>query len=141
MAAQRYKFVLDIDGNGWSGRFRRLMSTNSVVVKTGIFTEWFQPHLVPWFMYIPAKLDFSDLADIMAFFTGSPEQPDLAFDQTARALGHNGKCFVQRMFRYEDLQAYMMRLFLEYARVTAPDGEDMDFYYQDEDEDDEPPSA
>ena len=30
-----------------SGRFRRLMSTNSVVIKTGIFTEWFQPHLIP----------------------------------------------------------------------------------------------
>lgn len=23
------------------------MSTNSVVIKTGIFTEWFQPHLIP----------------------------------------------------------------------------------------------
>ena len=54
------------------------MSTNSLVIKIGIFTEWFQPHLIPyvcsrgarlmsrWFMYIPAKLDFSDLSDIMA---------------------------------------------------------------------------
>lgn len=24
-----------------------LMSTNSVVIKAGIFTEWFQPHLIP----------------------------------------------------------------------------------------------
>lgn len=135
-AAQLYKFILDIDGNGWSGRFRHLMSSNSVVVKTGIFTEWFQPHLIPWFMYIPAKLDFSDLTDIMAFFTGSPGQPHLAFDQTAKALGQNGKCFVQRMFRYEDMQAYMLRLFLEYARIVAPEGEDMDFHY-DLEEDDE----
>lgn len=44
----------------------RLMSSNSVVIKTGIFTEWFQPHLIPWFMYIPSKLDFSDLMDILA---------------------------------------------------------------------------
>lgn len=43
----KHKFLLDIDGNGWSGRFRRLMSTNSVVIKSGIFTEWFQPHLIP----------------------------------------------------------------------------------------------
>jgi len=68
-----------------SDRGRRLMSTNSVVIKTTIFTEWYQPHLIPcvvsaafshkcvvslrgcsWFMYIPAKLDFSDLPDIMA---------------------------------------------------------------------------
>ncbi|KAK4685681.1 hypothetical protein P7C73_g4466, partial [Tremellales sp. Uapishka_1] len=147
----KHKFLLDIDGNGWSGRFRRLacpevvddgemtdssthrlMSTNSVVIKTGIFTEWFQPHLIPWFMYIPAKLDFSDLADILAFFRGTPKHPDLGFDETAKALARNGQCFVQRMFRIEDLQAYMMRLFLEYARITAEEGEDMDFYYEEE---------
>ncbi|WVQ83028.1 hypothetical protein IAT38_005166 [Cryptococcus sp. DSM 104549] len=122
------KFLLDIDGNGWSGRFRKLMSTNSVVVKMTMFTEWFQPHLIPWFMYIPAKLDFSDLPDIMAFFRGTPAHPELAFDETAKALARNGQCFVQRMFRMEDLQAYMMRLFLEYARMAADEGVDMDFY-------------
>lgn len=106
------------------------MSTNSVVIKTGIFTEWFQPHLIPWFMYVPSKLDFSDLADIMAFFTGSPGEPGLAFDETAKALGQNGKCFVQRMFRYEDLQAYMLRLFLEYARIVADEGDDMDYHHE-----------
>ncbi|KIR75552.1 hypothetical protein I310_00245 [Cryptococcus deuterogattii CA1014] len=122
------KFLLDIDGNGWSGRFRKLMSTNSLVIKMTMFTEWFQPHLIPWFMYIPAKLDFSDLPDIMAFFRGTPTYPELAFDETAQALARNGKCFVQRMFRMEDLQAYMMRLFLEYARIAAKEGVDMDFH-------------
>jgi hypothetical protein len=54
----------------------------------------------------------------------------MAFDDTAKAIAMNGvsfssvrigvlltgqKCFVERMFRMEDLQAYMMRLFLEYA--------------------------
>lgn len=29
------------------------------------------------------------------------------------------------MFRMEDLQAYMMRLFLEYARLVADEGEDI----------------
>ncbi|WVQ96630.1 hypothetical protein IAU59_003735 [Kwoniella sp. CBS 9459] len=130
----RHKFLLDIDGNGWSGRFRRLMSTNSMVIKMTMFTEWFQPHLIPWFMYVPAKLDFSDLTDIMAFFRGTPQHPDLGFEETAAALARNGQCFVQRMFRMEDLQAYMMRLFLEYARIAADEGIDMDFYLEDEEE-------
>ncbi|WWC88513.1 uncharacterized protein L201_003424 [Kwoniella dendrophila CBS 6074] len=127
----RHKFLLDIDGNGWSGRFRRLMSTNSMVIKMTMFTEWFQPHLIPWFMYVPAKLDFSDLTDIMAFFRGTPNHPELGFDETAAALARNGQCFVQRMFRMEDLQAYMMRLFLEYARIAADEGVDMDFSIDD----------
>lgn len=105
------------------------MGTNSVVIKTAVFTEWFQPHLIPWFHYIPSKLDFGDLADIMAFFAGSPRYPDLAFDETAKALGRNGQCFVQRMYRSADLEAYMFRLFLEYARLVAEDGVDMDFHY------------
>lgn len=105
------------------------MGTNSVVIKTAVFTEWFQPHLIPWFHYIPSKLDFGDLADIMVFFAGSPRYPDLAFDETAKALGRNGQCFVQRMYRSADLEAYMFRLFLEYARLVAEDGVDMDFHY------------
>lgn len=43
----RFKYLLDVDGNGWSGRFRRLMGTNSVVIKAGVFVEWWQDWLVP----------------------------------------------------------------------------------------------
>jgi beta-1,2-xylosyltransferase len=41
-------------------------------------------------MYIPSKLDFTDLADILAFFRGTPKHPDLGFDETAKALARNG---------------------------------------------------
>jgi len=39
--ANEYKYLLDIDGNAWSGRFHRLLSSNSVVLKTTIFPEWY----------------------------------------------------------------------------------------------------
>lgn len=129
----QHKFLLDVDGNGWSGRFRRLMRTNSVVIKSTLFAEWFQTHLIPWFMYIPAKLDYSDLPDILAFFRGTPQRPDGGFDETAKALAQNGRCFAERMFRLQDLQAYMMRLFLEYARIAADEGVDMDYHMDLED--------
>lgn len=38
--ANEYKYLLDIDGNAWSGRFHRLLSSNSVVLKSTIFPEW-----------------------------------------------------------------------------------------------------
>ena len=55
-------------------------------------------------MYIPSKLDFSDLADILALyvitrsfglgwlssFRGAPSEPEMAFDETAKALAMNG---------------------------------------------------
>lgn len=36
----KHKYLLDIDGNGWSARFKRLMSTNSLILKATIFPEW-----------------------------------------------------------------------------------------------------
>lgn len=38
--ANEYKFLLDLDGNAWSGRFHRLLSSNSAVLKSTIFPEW-----------------------------------------------------------------------------------------------------
>jgi hypothetical protein len=58
-----YKYMLDIgmcsrsrrkgcqaeqsDGNGWSARFKRLMSTNSVILKSTIFPEWYTDRIQP----------------------------------------------------------------------------------------------
>jgi len=39
---------MDVDGNGWSGRFHRLMSTKSVVLKSTIFPEWYTERIMPW---------------------------------------------------------------------------------------------
>lgn len=44
----QYKYLMDVDGNGWSGRFHRLMSTKSVVLKSTIFPEWYTERIMPW---------------------------------------------------------------------------------------------
>jgi hypothetical protein len=36
----QYKYLFDVDGNGWSGRFHRLMSTRSLVLKSTTFPEY-----------------------------------------------------------------------------------------------------
>lgn len=38
--ANEFKYMLDLDGNAWSGRFHRLLASNSVVLKSTIFPEW-----------------------------------------------------------------------------------------------------
>lgn len=35
------------DGNGWSSRFKRLMSTNSLILKSTIFPEWYADRIQP----------------------------------------------------------------------------------------------
>ena len=37
--------VIDVDGNGWSSRFHRLLLSGSVVLKSTIYAEWFTVRL------------------------------------------------------------------------------------------------
>ena len=46
--ANKRKYILDVDGNGWSGRFHRLMSSNSLILKSTIFPEWYTERIQPW---------------------------------------------------------------------------------------------
>ena len=74
---QRYRGILDMDGNSWSMRFGRLLCYNSVVLKVEpTWVEYFyykegwlegEPKLQPWVHYIPVKADLSDLAELSEF--------------------------------------------------------------------------
>lgn len=120
-----YKYLLDVDGNGWSSRFRRLLSSGSVVLKSTVYPEWNTDWLVPFYHYVPVRNDYSDLTEVMAFFTGTPgtseETSTEGRDDLAKDLGENAARFVKDHWRWEDMQAYMLRLLLEYRRLLADD--------------------
>ena len=124
----QYRYLMDVDGNGWSGRFHRLLSTNGVVLKSSIFPEWYQDRIIPWVHYVPVKVDYSDLYDIMAFFVGNPETGVGAHDAMAQRIAENGKRYAQEHWRRVDMAAYMFRLVLEYGRLLNQDSEEVDFY-------------
>ncbi|GAA94281.1 glycosyltransferase family 90 protein [Mixia osmundae IAM 14324] len=113
----KHRYIIDIDGNGWSGRFYRLMSSNSVVLKATIFREWYTERIMPWLHYVPLNPDFSDLYDIMAFLQLNP---DLSAE-----LARDGKQWAQDHWRLVDMQAYTLRLMLEWARLTNRSEDDM----------------
>lgn len=52
----QYKYMIDVDGNGWSGRFHRLMLSNSAVLKATIFPEWYADHVQPWLQSVLSSL-------------------------------------------------------------------------------------
>ncbi|GAA5838300.1 hypothetical protein JCM11251_003457 [Rhodosporidiobolus azoricus] len=125
----QYKYVLDVDGNGWSGRFHRLMASNSLVLKSTIFPEWYAERIQPWVHYIPIKTDYSDLLPVMAFFKGSPYDGSGGHDELAEKIATAGKLWTESHWRWQDMQAYMFRLLLEYARIMNKDwsGSNMDY--------------
>lgn len=126
-----YRYLMDVDGNGWSGRFHRLLSTNAAVLKSTIFPEWYQDRIIPWVHYIPIKVDYSDLYDVMAFFVGKPSDDGTivgAHDALAQKIAENGKTFAKEHWRRADMAAYMHRLVLEYARLLHQELEETDYY-------------
>ncbi|KAI5453780.1 cryptococcal xylosyltransferase 1 [Naganishia albida] len=123
-----FKYVFDTDGNAWSSRFPRLMASKNMVIKASIFPEWNTQTLPEWYAYVPSKMDYSDIYSILAFFRGTQKGKG-GHDEVARRIASNGQCWVEKTWRREDLQAYMFRLYLEFARVMSPDRDNgkMDF--------------
>ena len=93
---------LTTDGNGWSARFKRIMSTNSLILKSTIFPEWYSDRVQPWVHYVPIKPDLTDLYDVMLFFrTGH--------DDLAKKIATEGKTWSKTFWRKEDMVSYQFR--------------------------------
>ncbi|RDB30050.1 Beta-1,2-xylosyltransferase 1 [Hypsizygus marmoreus] len=130
--AGNYKYILDVDGNGWSSRFKRLITSNSLIFKSTIYPEWFTDRIAPWVHYVPVQVDLSDLYDSLIFFRGDPTGAG-AHDDLARKIAKAGRQWSLAYWRKEDLTAYMFRLFLEYARVMNPERATMNYHHLDSD--------
>ncbi|KAK9897476.1 glycosyltransferase family 90 protein [Cystobasidium minutum MCA 4210] len=119
---EEYKYQLDVDGNSWSGRFRRLMLSNGAVLKATIFQEFWTDWAIPWLHFIPLQVDYSDIYDVMAFFRGGPNGEN-GHDHLAREIAMAGKAWAKEHMRWEDIEAYTFRQFLEYGRLYNADRE------------------
>ncbi|GAA5864178.1 hypothetical protein JCM3774_001246 [Rhodotorula dairenensis] len=132
----QYKYVLDVDANYASGKFKRLMSSRSLVFKSTIFREWWSRRIMPvrtypptgplhpWYHYIPIQSDYSDLVDAAAYFIGAPDGSG-SHDRVAKRIAQQGKKWSDEHWREVDMTAYLFRLFLEYARLLNRDEDDL----------------
>ena len=59
---RNWRFIIDIEGAGYSGRLKLLLSSPRVVlIQKRPFEEFFFPELTPWVHFVPVERDFSDL--------------------------------------------------------------------------------
>lgn len=54
--------------------------------------------------YIPIKIDYTDLFDVMAFFSGDLDGQN-HHEHLAKQIADNGKDYTERFWRYEDMEA------------------------------------
>lgn len=114
------RYNLDIDGNGLSGRFYRLLMSKSAVLKQTLYQEWHDDWLIPWFHYIPISMDLRDFPEIVRYLTQDPEGQALG-----RKVAENSYDWSRRVLRTEDMRLVWWRLMLEYGRLTNDDRDQM----------------
>ncbi|KAJ7100818.1 hypothetical protein B0H15DRAFT_817432 [Mycena belliarum] len=181
-----YKYLLDLDGMGYSGRFMSFLASDSVPVKATVYDEYFSGWLEPWVHYIPLSATYSEIYNIVAYFSGpapsvlqaanlstasartyapasgslfsaahkhlsghgssGPWRRELGDDEQdgaaevplrslaqeegdrrLRRIARGGKQWKRTMGRTIDMEVYVYRLALEYARLWADDREAMSY--------------
>ncbi|KAH0578976.1 hypothetical protein H2248_003152 [Termitomyces sp. 'cryptogamus'] len=122
----QFKYIIDVDGNAWSSRFKRLITSNSLVFKATVYPEWFFDRIEPWVHYVPVQVDYSDVYDALAFFRGGLYGEDRR-EELARTIANEGRAWSRTFWRKEDITAYVYRLILEYARVMSSDRDAMSY--------------
>jgi hypothetical protein len=117
-----YKHLLDIDGNAFSGRFYAMLRSASAVFKVALFREWHDSWLVPWVHYVPLTLGGEEMVEAVRWATEESEGRQMVEEMAEESQSWAGK-----VLRNVDLEAYMFRLMLEYARVVDDRREDIGF--------------
>ncbi|KAK6974383.1 CAP10 domain-containing protein [Favolaschia claudopus] len=107
----QYKYLLDVDGNTFSGRYLGLLRSGSLVFKATAFEEYFDDWLRPYEHYIPVKIDMSDLVEKVEWA--------IANDAEARQIQENGMQFAQRVITDAQNDCYFAAVLLEWARVQG----------------------
>lgn len=111
----KYKYLPDIDGNSFSGRYRGFLGSTSLPIKATIYNEWHDSRLIPWKHFVPMDNTFVDFYSIMEYFLGYRGRN--GHDDVAEKIASAGKAWAEKTLRREDMQVYVFRLLLEYARI------------------------
>jgi hypothetical protein len=107
----KHKYLLDIDGNTFSGRFVTFLHSGSLIFKATIFTEYFRDWLQPYVHYIPVEMDLSDLEEKV--------QWALTHDAEAKQIALNGQTFAEIHLGEGQMGCYMQLLLIEMARMAS----------------------
>lgn len=110
-----YKYLPDIDGNSFSGRYRGFLGSTSLPIKATIYDEWHDSRVIPWKHFVPMDNTFIDIYGILEYFLGYGGRNSR--DDVAERIATEGKEWTEKVLRREDMQVYVLRLLLEYARI------------------------
>lgn len=120
--AWQYKYLLDIDGNAFSGRFYAFLKSMSLVYKMAVFREWHEEWLRPWVHYIPLSLKGDEYVESVRYFHSEPDGKI-----QAPKLAIQGRDWAGKVLRNEDFEVWLFRLLIEYGRLVDDDRQNIGY--------------
>lgn len=106
--AYQSKYLLDIDGNAFSGRFYAFLQSKSLIYKLAVFREWHAEFVKPWVHYIPLSLRGEEWIESIRWFAGVDEGR-----REAERIALAGRDWANKVLRNVDMEAWFFRLLLE----------------------------
>lgn len=116
------RYVADVDGNAFSGRYYAWLLSHSLVFKSHIFREWHDEWIKSWVHYVPLSLRGDEYVETVRYF-----DEEQAGEIQGRRLAEQGRQWAQKVLRNEDLEVWYFRLLLEYGRVIDDNREEIGF--------------
>lgn len=130
----KFKYLIDLDGAGFSGRFLPFLQSRSVPFKGALFRQWYTSRLTPWLHFVPIDVRLHGLWSTLAYFTGVHGTDGrgrtwtwTGHEREAQAIAEAGREWSNRVLTKADMEVYMFRLLLEWARLTDDNRTELGF--------------
>ncbi|KAF7309376.1 CAP10 domain-containing protein [Mycena indigotica] len=107
--AYKFKYLLDIDGNSFSGRYLGLLRSGGLVFKSTAFAEFFTPWLIPYEHFIPVRVDLSDLVEKVEWARNN--------DAEARRIQEAGRIFAEKILTDDQNDCYWFAVMMEWGAL------------------------
>jgi len=119
----KYKFLIDIEGNGYSGRLKWLLfSRRPIFLIDRTYIEYFYNDLIPYKHFIPVKMDLSDLLEKV-------EWAQMHYDEAIQ-IAENAFEFAKENFTEDkllDRVYYVYKNMIEYHNMNKSSPEIFDW--------------
>jgi Glycosyl transferase family 90 len=124
----KYRYMPDIDGSAFSGRWIAFLKSRGLPFKLAIFREWYDSRLIAWRHFVPldVKLRTRDFRTVVEWFMS------LKNEYWSKRIADAGREWALQTLRNEDAEIYLFRLLLEYGRVMNDERDRLGFTLKDD---------